>query len=119
MRLLVDDLATEKVIAPALEAIVGGVSEHDASSGARIANAMSVPVDRAGACGDIRSDIAAEVSLPPFEVRKPDNDWIFSERNHVAVGGRRPLGSDRFITVAWLTARRLRPAKQSRDRAMI
>ena len=48
MRLFVDYIATKKVIAPALKAMVGGASELYASSGARITDAMAMMVERAG-----------------------------------------------------------------------
>jgi AcrR family transcriptional regulator len=57
MRLFVDYVATKKVIAVALGSIAGGVSELYASSGARITDAISLLVERAGACGDIRADV--------------------------------------------------------------
>ncbi len=57
MRLFVDYIATKKVIAPALGAIVGGLSELYACSSARITDAMSLLVDRASAGGDIRPGI--------------------------------------------------------------
>lgn len=59
MRLFVDYIATKKVIAPALGAIVGGVSELYASSGVRITDAISLLVERAVAGGDIRADVDA------------------------------------------------------------
>ena len=57
MRLFVDLIATKKVIAPALGSIVGGVSELYASSSTLITDAMTLLVERANACGDIRLDI--------------------------------------------------------------
>ncbi len=57
MRLFVDYIATKKVIASALGSMVGGASELYASSGARIIQAISLLVDRAGAAGDIRPDV--------------------------------------------------------------
>jgi AcrR family transcriptional regulator len=56
MRLFVDYVATKRVIAPALKAMVGGASELYASSGARIANAMTAMVERARTAGEIRAD---------------------------------------------------------------
>jgi AcrR family transcriptional regulator len=56
MRLFVDYVATKRVIAPALKAMVGGASELYASSGARIANAMTAMVECARAAGEIRAD---------------------------------------------------------------
>ena len=57
MRLFVDYVATKKVIASALGSIAGGVSELYASSGARITGAVSLLVERARNCGDIRPDV--------------------------------------------------------------
>jgi AcrR family transcriptional regulator len=57
MRLFVDYIATKKVIGAALGAIVGGVSELYASSGALIIGAMDALVGRASASGDIRADV--------------------------------------------------------------
>jgi len=57
MRLFVDYIATKRLIAPALGSIAGGVSELYASSGARIKEAVTLLVQRAGASGDIRGDI--------------------------------------------------------------
>jgi AcrR family transcriptional regulator len=57
MRLFVDYVATKKVIASALGSIAGGVSELYASSGARITEAISLLVERAGGSGDIRADV--------------------------------------------------------------
>lgn len=57
MRLFVDYLATKKVMAPALNAMVGGTSELYAETLAEIKAAMSLLVDRAVANGDIRLDI--------------------------------------------------------------
>jgi AcrR family transcriptional regulator len=57
MRLFVDYIATKKVIASALGAIAGGVSELYASSGAQITAAMTLLVERAVAAGDIRGDV--------------------------------------------------------------
>jgi AcrR family transcriptional regulator len=57
MRLFVDYIATKKVIAPALGSIVGGPTDLYASSGAQIADAMSLLVERAAAVADIRPDV--------------------------------------------------------------
>ena len=56
MRLFVDYIATKRVIAPALKAMVGGASELYASSGARITEAMARMVEHARTAGDIRAD---------------------------------------------------------------
>jgi AcrR family transcriptional regulator len=57
MRLFVDYIATKKVIAPALSAIVGGAADLYAASGVLIIGAMSLLVERAAAAGDIRPDV--------------------------------------------------------------
>jgi AcrR family transcriptional regulator len=57
MRLFVDYIATKKVIAGALSALVGGTSDLFAASGVMIADAMALLVERAAAAGDIRSDV--------------------------------------------------------------
>jgi AcrR family transcriptional regulator len=57
MRLFVDYVATKRVMAQALSAIVGGAGELYAASGAQITGAMTLLVERAAATGDIRSDV--------------------------------------------------------------
>ena len=57
MRLFVDYIATKKVIASALSAIVGGTTELFASSGTRISEAIKLLVDRAEAAGEIRAGV--------------------------------------------------------------
>jgi AcrR family transcriptional regulator len=57
MRLFVDYIATEKVIASTLGSIVGGATELYASSGVQITTAMSLLVKHAVAIGDIRPDV--------------------------------------------------------------
>lgn len=57
MRLFVDYVATKKVMASALGAIVGGASALYASSAAQITAAMVLLVDRAGAVGEIRPNV--------------------------------------------------------------
>jgi AcrR family transcriptional regulator len=56
MRLFVDYIATKKVIASALSAIVGGLPELYAASSIQLPAAMSGLVTRAAASGDIRAD---------------------------------------------------------------
>jgi AcrR family transcriptional regulator len=56
MRVFVDYIATKKLIAEALSAIVGGVTELYAASGVQITDAMTLLVSRAAAEGDIRAD---------------------------------------------------------------
>jgi AcrR family transcriptional regulator len=60
MRLFVDYIATKKVIASALSALVGGTGDLYAASGAQITGAMSLLVQRAAAAGDIRADADPE-----------------------------------------------------------
>jgi AcrR family transcriptional regulator len=55
MRLIVDYIATKRVIAPAVKAMVGGAEVY-ASSGARVAEAMAAMVERARIAGEIRDD---------------------------------------------------------------
>ena len=57
MALLIDYIATKKIIAPALNSLTGGTAELFASSRVLITSAVSLLVDRAVAAGDIRRDI--------------------------------------------------------------
>ncbi len=57
MRLFVDYIATKKVMASALGAIVDCGSALYAASGAQIGEAMTLLVDRAVAAGEIRADV--------------------------------------------------------------
>ncbi|WP_144147386.1 TetR/AcrR family transcriptional regulator [Paraburkholderia sp. BCC1884] len=57
MMLFVDYIATKKIIAPALNSIVGGPTKLFESSGAQIKDAIQSLVSRAVASGDIRADI--------------------------------------------------------------
>jgi AcrR family transcriptional regulator len=57
MRLFVDYIATKKVIAAAVSAIVGGASELYAASGLQITEAVRLLVARAAAGGDIRANV--------------------------------------------------------------
>ncbi|SJZ31611.1 transcriptional regulator, TetR family [Enhydrobacter aerosaccus] len=59
MRLFVDYVATKKVMAAALSAIVDGPTRLYASSGPRITEAMDLLVGRAKASGEIRADTDA------------------------------------------------------------
>jgi AcrR family transcriptional regulator len=54
MRQFVDYIATKHVMAPALQAMVGGTSDLYASSGTTIKAAMSLLLDRAVASGEIK-----------------------------------------------------------------
>jgi AcrR family transcriptional regulator len=57
MQLFVDYIATKKVIASALSALVGGASELYAASGQLITEAVRLLIARAAASGDIRADV--------------------------------------------------------------
>jgi AcrR family transcriptional regulator len=57
MLLFVDYIATKKIIAPALNSIVGGSTELFESSGAQIKQANQSLITRAIASGDIRADL--------------------------------------------------------------
>ena len=57
MRLFVDYIATKKVIASALSALVGGAGDLYAASGEMITGAMRSLTARAVAAGDIRPDV--------------------------------------------------------------
>jgi AcrR family transcriptional regulator len=57
MLLFIDYIATKKIIAPALNSLVGGPTKLFESSGAQIKDAIQSLVDRAIASGDIRPDL--------------------------------------------------------------
>jgi AcrR family transcriptional regulator len=57
MLLFVDYIATKKIIAPALNSLVGGPSKVFESSGAQIVDAIHSLVTRAIESGDIRADL--------------------------------------------------------------
>jgi AcrR family transcriptional regulator len=57
MRLFIDYIATKKIIAPALNTIVGGSTQLFESSGAQIKDAIHSLVTRAVTSGDIRPDL--------------------------------------------------------------
>ena len=57
MLLFVDYIATKKIIAPALNSLVGGPSKVFESSGAQIVDAIHALVTRAIESGDIRADL--------------------------------------------------------------
>ncbi len=57
LRLLVDYIATKKVVVSALGAMMGGVSDIYAASGLQITQAMKQLIDRAIASGEVRSDV--------------------------------------------------------------
>jgi AcrR family transcriptional regulator len=88
MRLFVDYIATKRVIAPALKAMVDGASELRASSSARITEAMAQMVERAKSVGDIRADadpadlLRAIVGLTQFS---SGDDWEASARRLIDI----------------------------------
>jgi AcrR family transcriptional regulator len=57
MELFVEYIATKKLIAPALNALVGGPAELFASSAPRISDAIALLVARAEAAGEIRPGV--------------------------------------------------------------
>ncbi|RFU49838.1 TetR/AcrR family transcriptional regulator [Paraburkholderia sp. DHOC27] len=57
MLLFIDYIAAKKIIAPALNAIVGGSTELFQASGAQIKQAIAALVARAVESGDIRADL--------------------------------------------------------------
>ena len=57
MRLLVDYIATKKVIATAVATMVSDSTELYASSGTRVTDAMRAMIVRAAQAGDIRADV--------------------------------------------------------------
>ena len=65
MRLFVDYIATKRVIASALDSMVGGASELHASSGARITDAMSLLVARAKAPATFAPTSIPTISCAP------------------------------------------------------
>ena len=83
MGLFIDYVAAKKVIAPALKSLVGGGSTLYADSGARIAHAMALLVERARASGDIRpSADSADLlrALIGFAYVTSAADWEASAR---------------------------------------
>jgi AcrR family transcriptional regulator len=88
MRLFVDYIATKRVIAPALKAMVGGASELYASSGARISEAMARMVERAKNAGEIRADAdPADLlrALAGFTSFNAGSDWEASTRRLIDI----------------------------------
>jgi AcrR family transcriptional regulator len=99
MRLFVDYVAAKKVIAPALNLIVGGASELYASTRTRITEAMSLLVERARASGDIRADAdPADLlrALAGFTHFNTAPGWEASARRliDILMDGLRSPGSD-------------------------
>jgi AcrR family transcriptional regulator len=96
MLLLVDYIAAKHIIAPALNAVVGGASKLYESSRSQIQAAMSALVKGAIKSGDIRSD------LDPFDLLRAligvshvasDRDWQQSARRlvDILIDGSRPV----------------------------
>jgi len=100
MRLFVDYIATKKVLASALSAMVGGSTELYATSWARIAGAMSLLVERARAAGDIRPDAdPADLlrALAGFTYGAASPDWQASALRliDILMDGLKPVREDR------------------------
>jgi AcrR family transcriptional regulator len=88
MRLFVDYIATKKVIAPVLKSMVGGASDLYATSGAPIAEAMSLIVERARVGGEIRLDAdPADLlrALAGFTYFNTGPDWEASARRLIDI----------------------------------
>jgi len=100
MRLFVDYIATKKVLASALSAMVGGSTELYATSWARISGAMSLLVERARAAGDIRPDAdPADLlrALAGFTYGAASPDWQASALRliDILMDGLKPVREDR------------------------
>jgi AcrR family transcriptional regulator len=101
MLLFVDYIATKKIIAPALNTLVGGPSKVFEASGSQIKGAIQALVERAIKSGDLRSD------LDPLDLLRAligvsnvasGPDWQQSARRlvDILITGSRPLtGSPR------------------------
>ena len=96
MLLFVDYIATKKIIAPALNTLVGGPSKVFEASGAQIKGAIHALVERAIKSGDLRPD------LDPFDLLRAligvsnvmsGPDWPQSARRlvDILVTGSRPI----------------------------
>jgi AcrR family transcriptional regulator len=96
MLLFVDYIATKKIIAPALNTLVGGPSKMFEASGAQIKGAIHSLVERAIKSGDLRSD------LDPFDLLRAligvsnvasGPDWQQSARRlvDILITGSRPI----------------------------
>jgi AcrR family transcriptional regulator len=96
MLLFVDYFATKKIIAPALNTLVGGPSKVFEATGAQIKGAINALVERAIKSGDIRSD------LDPLDLLRAligvsnvasGPDWQQSARRlvDILITGSRPL----------------------------
>jgi AcrR family transcriptional regulator len=96
MLLFVDYIATKKIIAPALNTLVGGPSKAFESSGDQIKGAINTLVERAIKSGDLRPD------LDPFDLLRAligvsnvmsGPDWQQSARRlvDILITGSRPI----------------------------
>ena len=96
MLLFVDYIATKKIIAPALNKLVGGPSKMFEASGAQIKGAIHALVERAIESGDLRPD------LDPFDLLRAligvsnvasGPDWQQSARRlvDILITGSRPI----------------------------
>jgi AcrR family transcriptional regulator len=96
MLLFVDYIATKKIIAPALNTLVGGSSRVFEASGAQIKGAIHALVERAIKSGDLRPD------LDPFDLLRAligvsnvasGPDWQQSARRlvDILITGSRPI----------------------------
>jgi AcrR family transcriptional regulator len=96
MLLFVDYIATKKIIAPALNTLVGGSSKVFEASGAQIKGAIHALVERAIKSGDLRPD------LDPFDLLRAligvsnvasGPDWPQSARRlvDILITGSRPI----------------------------
>lgn len=96
MLLFVDYMATKQIIAPALNAMVGGPSRVYESSGALITGAINALAQRAVASGDIRADLEPlDLLRALFGVSSIASgpDWPQSARRlvDILIAGSRPV----------------------------
>ena len=96
MLLFVDYIATKKIIAPALNALVGGPSEVVEASLGQIHKAIRALVKRAIKSGDIRRDIGAVdllKALVGVAFMSASPDWQQSARRlvDILITGSRPI----------------------------
>jgi hypothetical protein len=96
MLLFIDYIATKKIIAPALNTLVGGPSKVFEASGTQIKGAIHALVERAIKSGDLRPD------LDPFDLLRAligvsnvasGPDWPQSARRlvDILITGSRPI----------------------------
>ncbi|MEJ1977148.1 MAG: hypothetical protein WDN49_14565 [Acetobacteraceae bacterium] len=107
MRLFVDYIATKQVIAPALNAMVGGTSNLYAASGGTIKSAMALLTDRAVANGDIRLDLdPLDLLRALWGVANVNNGPAWQTNAHALIdilieGGARPAALSHLSGVDW------------------